>query len=171
MPKTKLQIMAQRAIDGDEEALVYLDLEESDVKWTTASTLTWETLCGNYNYCAHVLVVATHLQLDTMRRTSRYALQSLTWIARHHYNKELPPIATTCCVEDIAEMMALVLEDVPPPHLNKAEDFDSATSESEEKEEPTPKKMKKKEEKIKKSEKKQKKEEESETRSHHVRTR
>ena len=142
--------MAQRAIDGDQEALDYLDLEESDVKWTTASTLTWDTLCGNYNYCAHVLVVATHLQLDTMRRTSRYALQSLTWIARHHYNRELPPIATTCRVEDIAEMMALIIDDVPP-HLNKDEDFDSATSESEEKEEPAPKKMKKKKEKIKKS--------------------
>lgn len=115
MPKTKLQIMAQRAIDGDQEALDYLDLEESDVKWTTASTLTWDTLCGNYNYCAHVLVVATHLKLDIMRRTSRYALQSLTWIARHHYNRELPPIATTCRVEDIAEMMALIIDDVPPP--------------------------------------------------------
>lgn len=77
--------MAQRAIEGDQEALDYLDLEESDVKWTTASTLTWETLRGNYNYCAHVLVVATHLKLDTMHRTSRYALQSLTWI-------EAPPL-------------------------------------------------------------------------------
>ena len=115
MPKTKLQIMAQRAIDGDQEALDYLDLEESDVKWTTASTLTWETLCGNYNYCAHVLVVATHLKLDTMRRTSRYALQSLTWIARHHYNKELLPIATMCRVQAMVEMMALIIDDVPPP--------------------------------------------------------
>ena len=105
--------MAQRAIEGDQEALDYLDLEESDVKWTTASTL---TLCGNYNYCAHVLVVATHLKLDTMHRTSRYALQSLTWITRHHhYNKELPPIATTCRVEDLVEMMALIIDDVPPP--------------------------------------------------------
>ena len=151
MPKTKLQIMAQRAIDGNQEALDYLDLEESDVKWTTASTLTWETLCGNYNYCAHVLVVATHLKLDTMCTTSCYALQSLTWIARHHYNKELPPIATTCRVEDIAQMMALIIDDVPPPHLN------SATSESEEKEEPAPKKMKKKKKKLKNQKKNKKK--------------
>ena len=55
--------MAQPAVEGDEEALEYLSLQESEVNWTTASTLTWETLCANYNYCAHVLVVASHLQL------------------------------------------------------------------------------------------------------------
>ena len=167
--------MAQRAVEGDEEALQYLSLEESDVKWTTASTLTWETLCANYNYCAHVLVVATHLKLDVMRRTSRYALQSLTWIARHHYKKELPPIETTCTVEDLAGMMAAIVDQVPPPHLNRAEDVTASSSESEsEEEEPASKKIKKTKEKSTKKQKKQKQEEKEETeatRSHHVRTR
>lgn len=149
--------MAQRAVEGDEEALQYLSLEESDVKWTTASTLTWETLCANYNYCAHVLVVATHLKLDVMRRTSRYALQSLTWIARHHCKKELPPIATTCTVEDLAGMMAAIVDQVPPPHLNRAEDVTASSSESEsEEEEPASKKIKKTKEKSTKKQKKTK---------------
>lgn len=30
MPKTKLQIMAQRAIEGGQEAMDYLNLEESE---------------------------------------------------------------------------------------------------------------------------------------------
>ena len=142
MPKTKLQIMAQRAVEGDEEALDYLSLQESQVNWTTASTLMWETLCANYNYCAHVLVVATQLQLHVMRRTSRYALQSLTWIARHHYKKELPPVATNCTVEELAEMMAAIADEVPPPHLNRAEDVTaSSSSESESEEEPASKKI------------------------------
>ena len=134
--------MAQPAVEGDEEALEYLSLQESEVNWTTASTLMWETLCANYNYCAHVLVVATQLQLHEMRRTSRYALQSLTWIARHHYKKELPPVATTCTVEDLAEMMAAIVDQVPPPHLNRAEDVTASSSESEsEEEEPASKKI------------------------------
>ena len=149
----KLQIMAQRAVEGDEEALEYLSLQESEVNWTTASTLTWETLCANYNYCTHVLVVATHLQLHEMRRTSCYALQSLTWIARHHYKKEPPPVATTCTVEDLAEMMAAIVDQVPPPHLNRAEDVTASLSESEE-EEPASKKIKKPKKKLRKKKKK-----------------
>ena len=174
MPKTKLQIMAQRAIEGDKEALDYLCLEKSTVTWQTATTLTWETLCSNYNFCAHVLVVASQLNLHTMRRTSRYALQSLTWIARHHYRRELPTIATTCTVEDLAEMMVAVLEDVPPSNLNKEEDVDSSSSSESEEEEPAPKKIKKTKEKIEKPQKPAKKtgnEEMEETRSHHARSR
>ena len=172
MPKTKLQIMAQRAVEGDEQALDYLSLQESVVNWTTASTLTWETVCANYNYCAHVIVVATQLQLHVMRRTSRYALQSLTWIVRHHYKKELPPVATNCTVEDLAEMTAAIVDEVPPPHLNRAEDVTaSSSSESESEEEPASKKIKKTKEKSTKKEKKEKKEDMEETRSNHVCTR
>ena len=108
-----------------------------------------------------------------MRRTSRYALQSLTWIARHHYKKELPPVATTCTVEDLAEMMAAIVDQVPPPHLNRAEDV-TASSSGSESEEPASKKIKKTKEKTTKKEKKETQEEKEEmkaTRSHHVRTR
>ena len=174
MSKTKLQIMAQRAIEGDQEALDYLKLDESTVKKTTASTLTWETLCANYNFCAHVLVVDSQLNLNTMHRTSHYALQSLTWIARHHYRSELPTIATTCSVEDLAEIMAAVLDHVPPSHLNKNEDVESSSTselEEEEEEEPAPKKIKKQKEKIEKPEKNTGKEEMENTHSHHVCTR
>ena len=143
--------MAQRAVEGDEQALDYLSLQESVINWTTASTLTWETVCANYNYCAHVLVVATQLQLHVMRRTSRYALQSLTWIVRHHYKKELPPVATNCTVEDLAEMTAAIVDEVPPPHLNRAEDVTaSSSSESESEEEPASKTIKKRKKKRRK---------------------
>ena len=151
MPKTKLQTMAQRAVEGDEQALDYLSLQESIVNWTTASTLTRETVCGNYNYSAHVLVVAMQLQLHVMRRTSRYALQSLTWIVGHHYKKELPPVATNCTVEDLVEMTAAIVDEVPPPHLNRAEDVTaSSSSESESEEEPASKQNIKKRKKRRK---------------------
>ena len=145
-------------VEGDEEALAYLSLEESDAKWSTATTLTWETLCANYNFYAHVLVVASQLQLHTMRRTSRYALQSLTWIARHHYKKELPPVATTCTIEDLAEMMSVIVDEVPPPNLNRAEDVATSSSpESESEEQPASKKIKKNKRKKYEKRKKRKK--------------
>lgn len=40
MAKTKLQIMAERAIDDDEEALEYLQLEEIDVIGSKPTVLT-----------------------------------------------------------------------------------------------------------------------------------
>ena len=154
MSRTKLQIMAQRAVEGDEEALAYLSLEESDVTWSTSTNLTWDTLCANYNFCAHVLVVASQLQLHTMRRTSRYALQSLTWIARHQYKKELSPVATTCKIEDLAEMISVIVDEVPPPNLNRDEDVATSSSpESESEEEPASKKIKKNKRKKKKKKK------------------
>ena len=107
-----------------------------------------------------------------MRRMSRYALQSLTWIVRHHYKKELPPVATNCTVKDLAEMTAAIVDEVPPPHLKRAEDVTaSSSSESESEEEPESKKIKKTKEKSTKKEKKEEKEDMEETRSNHVRTR
>ena len=145
MPKTKLQLMAERAIAGDQEALDYLELQQSTVEWSYTSAPSWETLCCNYNFCAHIFVVATKLNLDTLRRTSCFALQSMTWITRHHHQRELPSIATTCTVEHLANIMSILLADVLPSHLNKSEDFEtssSSLSESEE-EEPSPKNIKK----------------------------
>ena len=92
------------------------------------------------------------------------------------YKKELPPVATTCSIEDLTEMTSVIVDEVPPPHLNRDEDVatsSSPESESEE-EEPASKKIKKTKEKSTKKEKKEKKEEKEEMeepRSHHVRTR
>ena len=159
--KTKLQIMAEQAIAGDQEAPDCLNLEESTVELSNTSVLTWETLCCNCNYCTHVFVLATHLNLNTLRRTSRFALQSMAWITRRHHQRELPTIATTCTVEHLANIMSMVLAHVPPSHLNKNEDFDLSSSLELEEEEPTPKKIK---EKIEK--KQQQQEEMVETCSH-----
>ena len=92
MAKTKLQIMAERAIDDDEEALEYLQLEEIDVIGSKPTVLTWDKLCCDYNYVVHVFVVATKLGLNTLRRTSRMSLQHMRFIARHHFQREFPEI-------------------------------------------------------------------------------
>ena len=73
MEQTKLQIMAQKAMDGDEKALEYLLFEEVDVVGLDTRPITWETLCGNYSYCAHILIVAAKLNLHILRRTARIA--------------------------------------------------------------------------------------------------
>ena len=57
-------------------------------------------------------------------------------------------------------MIIVVLDDVPPSHLNKNEDVDSwSPSQSSEEEEPTPKKIKQNKEKIEKPQKKNRKKE------------
>ena len=92
------------------------------------------------------------------------SLTHASHIARHHYKREFPEIATNCTVEELAHTLSMVLADVHPAHLSREEDFDSELSmEKEEEEEPQCKKRKKNEEKNKK------KEEQKEGRSHHVR--
>ena len=68
---------------------------------------------------------------------------------------ELPEIARTSTVEELATTLSMVLADVPPAHLSRSEDFDSEPSTEEV--EPQCKKNKKHEEKNKKKEEKTKK--------------
>ena len=150
MERTKLQVMAERAINGDEEALQYLDLGEIDVIGSDPRPITWEVLCANYHYCAHVYIVATKLNLHILRRTARMSLRQAAHIARHHYRREFPEITTTCTVDELATTLSSVLEDVPPAHLSRSEDFDTDTSTEED--EPQCKKNKKNEEKNQKQE-------------------
>lgn len=49
MEPTKLQILAEKAKDGDEEALAYLQFEDVNVVGSDSRPITWEALCGNYN--------------------------------------------------------------------------------------------------------------------------
>ena len=155
-------------MDGDKEALAYLQFEDVDVVGLDTRPITWETLCGNYSYCVHILIVAAKLNLHILPRTARMSLRHASHIARHYYKHEFPEIATTCTVEEFAETLSTVLADVPPAHLSREEDFDSETS-VEKEEEPQCKKRKKGKKKSKKIEKPQKKEEQKEVRSHHVR--
>ena len=165
--KTKLQIMAEKAINGDEEMNVTSD---------EPLTLTWENLCADYNYCAHIFLVSTKLGLNSLKRASRMSLKHAEWIARNHFHRPLPPVATTCTIEDLATTMSMVLTDVPPTHLNREEDV-GTTSSSEG--EPDAKQNKKTEEKNdkkpkkpenpKKSKNTKTKEESGSTRIHHTR--
>lgn len=43
------------------------------------------------------------------------ALRHMKWILRHHYQRELPTIATTCMIDNLVAMMSIVLEDMPTP--------------------------------------------------------
>ena len=90
MPKTKLQILAEQAIDRNQEALEYLQLTETTLVGSKNNAVTWETLCSNYNYCAHVYIVAAKLGLHILRRKSCMAPRHMNWIARHHYRCEFP---------------------------------------------------------------------------------
>ena len=79
------------------------------------------------------------------------SLTHASHIARHHYKREFPEIATNCTVEELVHTLSMVLADVHPAHLSREEDFDSELSmEKEEEEEPQCKKRKKNEEKNKK---------------------
>lgn len=66
MPKMKLEILADQAIDGDEEVLDYLRLQETEVNCSDNSVITWETLCGNHQSSTHVFVVSEKLGLLTL---------------------------------------------------------------------------------------------------------
>ena len=144
MEQTKLQIMAQKAMDGDLKALEYLLFEEVDVVGLDTRPITWETLCGNYSYCAHILIVAAKLNLHILRRTARMSLRHALHIAHHYYKSEFPEVATNCTVEELAETLSTVLAEVPPAHLSREEDFDSKSSVEEEEEPQCNNKKKKK---------------------------
>ena len=74
-------MMAERAINGDEEVLEYLQFEEMNFVGSDFRTVTWETLCANYHYCAHVLVVATILNLQVLCRTSIILLGTTFYVS------------------------------------------------------------------------------------------
>lgn len=129
MRLTKLQVMAERAIRGDQEALDYLQLEPIDVVPSAKPlNITWQKLCADYSYVAHVFVVAVQLNLQTLRRTSRMSLTYMSFVARNHFKRQLPEISTACTVENLVETLSTTLLDVPPAHLNRSEDFDSNMS-------------------------------------------
>ena len=152
-PKTKLQLLAEKAIQGDEQALEYLQLEEMNVISDKASSISWQSLCANYNYFAHLLVVSTKLGLECLKTASHLGLKEAIHIARHHYQKEFPPVATTVTVENLAELLSEVLKDVPPHHLDRSEDEESSSASEVEPEPEKTKKMNKKNQKIKKTQK------------------
>ena len=112
--------MAEMVINGDEEVLEYLQFDEMDVVGSDFRTVTWETRCANYHYCGHVLVVATILNLHVLRRTVRMLLRHINHVARHHCQRELPEIVTTCTIENLAQILSMVLTDVPPAHLSRS---------------------------------------------------
>ena len=150
-PKTKLQLLAEKAIQGDEQALEYLQLEEINVVGNMSSSISWQTLCANYNYLAHMLVVATKLGLECLKISSRLGLKHACHIAPHHYQKDFPEVATTVTIEQLAEHLSQVLDDVPPHHLNRSEDEESSPASEAE---PEPEKTKKKKGKTTKPRKK-----------------
>ena len=153
-PKTKLQLLAEKAMQGDEQALKYLQLEEMNVISDKASSISWQSLCANDNYFAHLLVVSTKLGLECLKTASRLGLKEAIHIARHHYQKEFPPVATTVTVENLAELLSEVLKDVPPHYLDRSEDEESSSASEVE---PEPEKTKKNEQKNSKNQKKPKK--------------
>ena len=78
-PKTKLQLLAEKAIQGDEQALEYLQIEEINVVSNMSSSISWQTLCANYNYLAHMLVVATKLKWPPPSPSSSWLSISLRY--------------------------------------------------------------------------------------------
>ena len=58
MSKTKLQILAEQAIDGNQEAMEYLQLKETALIGSKNEAVTWETVYSNYNYCARKVGLA-----------------------------------------------------------------------------------------------------------------
>ena len=140
-PKTKLQLLAEKAIQGDEQALEYLQFEETNVVSKMSSAISWQSLCANYNYLAHMHVVATKLGLECLKISTRLGLKHACHIARHHFQKEFPEVATAVTIDQLAEHLPQVLDDVPPHHLNRSEDVESSSASEAE---PEPEKTKKK---------------------------
>lgn len=151
---TKLQVMAERAITGNQEAVDYLQLESIDVLPSDRPlNITWSKLCADYAYVAHVFVVAVQLNLQMLRRTARMSLTYMAFAARNHFKRPLPEISTTCSVQNLAETLSTILLDVPPAHLSRREDFDSDTSSEGEPQPKKPKNLHKKMKKMKKTQK------------------
>ena len=101
-------------------------------------------------------------------------MRKLQLLSAHACSCNETEVATTVTIEQLAEHLSQVLDDVPPHHLNHSEDEESSSASEAE---PEPEKTKKNEEKNSKNKKKPKKMEKSQKpekkggRSHHVQVR
>lgn len=102
------EILAERAIDGEQEALEYLQHQETALIGSKNKVVTCETICSNYN-CAYVYIVAAKLGLHILGRTFCLAPRLMNWIARDHYRCKFPSITTTCTINNLVAIMSVVL--------------------------------------------------------------
>ena len=68
--QTKMQRMNERAIDGDRQALKYLDLAIQYITYQNTTTVSRAGLTADYKLAASTFVAAQHLQSELLVRLS-----------------------------------------------------------------------------------------------------
>lgn len=64
--QTKMQRMIERAIDGDRQALKYLDLATQYINYQKTTTVSWAGLMADHKLAASSFVAAQHLQSELL---------------------------------------------------------------------------------------------------------
>ena len=133
--KTKLQIIIDKALQGNQSALEYLHVSDmrSTWKWSKATVMTWEKLCSDNKYNGAAYNPALEMKMDYLTRVTKMNLIYLTYIAKTVFKREFDQDMVTIGVEEILEHMKLQAGEVPPARLSTY--YDQLTDEEDDEDE------------------------------------
>lgn len=112
-PETKVQMMLRKADQGDQAAIKYLEVGDTDVKDNRAVVLTWPKLCCNYQQAIHTLMAAHHLNLELLHFTCKSWLKSLKFIATTLFKKDFDDDTIVAKADGIRRIMTMLTNDLP----------------------------------------------------------
>ena len=127
--QTKMQRMIERAIDGDRQALKYLDLATQYVTYQKTITVSWAGLMADYKLAASTFVAAQHLQSELLVRLSKRLLHYIKFNSKG-FDSEIDREATRVSIPEQLEMLRFICADLPlarmPDRSDKQEEETSS---------------------------------------------
>ena len=116
---TILEEMIKRAMQEDEQALQYLDVEDSYVTPKSDLPPQWVGMKCDYKETVALYVATKKLGMQRYQSMSRNYLRCMRQLARIKFNKEFPEDSYSVQREDILEEMAFMSCDSFPEQLNR----------------------------------------------------
>ena len=116
---TILKEMIKRAMQEDEQALQYLDVEDSYVTPKSDLPPEWVGMKCDYRETVALYMAAKKLGMQRYQSMSRNYLRCMRQLARIKFNKEFPEDSYSVEREDILEEMALMSCHPFPEQLNR----------------------------------------------------
>ena len=140
--ETKVQSMLKKALQGDNEATKYLDVQDRMIVYKKSAVVTWNSLCADYEATSTMFVAAENLDLEALTRTCVHLLKYITYTAKHMFDKTADDLATTINKDSQMRVMQMLTYDLPPAKLRHKEHQVSSEEDDEDQDAPPPKKIK-----------------------------
>ena len=129
--ETKLQEQLRKALEGDKKADNFLAVKSQCVRYRSAKTVTWESLCNDYHVCCVQLCAACNLNMEAIKIQTETSMAYLVWIARHQFHSDFDVKALKAKKREIMEAMLIMSRDIPPTKMQRYYHQLSSSSEEE----------------------------------------